>query len=1017
MSYTKTKVYENNTSTKSAIAIPAWAQQMIDNGGELNTAIDAYNKTPQLYRAVQMRANALSAIPFVLTKANKPVSWMYPQALSRLLFEMEAAMLVSGAAYLLKLKPASGGNRTVGLQVLAPTSMTVTYDQRTKEIIFTQQVRNERFGPWKADRLVYMREFSFMDEVGAGLAPAKVALPAASLRMSMSDFARGFFSSGGQPLTLLSMQGNPPPTEIERTEKFFKRTMAGVRNAWRVLAVRSEVTVTPITPELGTMAMEELQMVTTREIGAAFGIPLSLLTSDSANYATAQSDQRLFYDNTIKARLALYETALNEQLLNETQTTIKFTPESLSIYQEDEAERSGALVNLVTAGMPLQDAMLILGYSIEEVTGLNRAEPTIVTTTSDTKKKTFAGSETADETDEELEDFANIAHLEQVRAELKAWQRVATKSRERGAVFECSAIPPEHEKAIRRHVQSNEPLLQHMFEAVTAKSLRLQTKAEKAMATQIRKAFDGYKKTIMRQAAQGKTDSTSIDEMCKTLGKTVAPILQNVYTTTISAAITETGVPLDTERYKNTAQIWAENYSFNELKGELETTTINNVQRMVSKLLADPSLNAMTVAAGLFPTFSDYRVAMIAITEVTRAKSAAINGYYSGLTEDGFDVVRRWGTRLDETVCQICGPLDNKKEETYKKQFNDGPPAHPNCRCRIGVEVKAENTEERRDTVPTPIPQPAITPKLPKVPKPVAAPKPVAPAPVAAPTNKTGKQVLQDFTALLNSDEGKAVTELEKRATKLNAELRKVTDATLFAITTEGDYQTGRARADALMDELRDLKITIRNQKAELGVKARALLEVTDPVKTKIVGTIWPSHQKAFDFVDRLVSKEVYGKRNTSENNLTATLVYKQSVRANSNGTKIEIMTRDTIATMVHELGHNFDYQAFVANPQQQGGFTNAGVVAKNYLLERAKGKTPVKLQTLFPNAGYEAHEIAYDGVFDHAYTAKVYQRMGDSEIMSTGVTLLYKDALKFAQDDPSHFMFVVNTLRGIPND
>ena len=84
------------------------------------------------------------------------------------------------------------------------------------------------------------------------------------------------------------------------------------------------------------------------------------------------------------------------------------------------------------------------------------------------------------------------------------------------------------------------------------------------------------------------------------------------------------------------------------------------------------------------------------MTEVTRAKAAATNGAYDLLTEYGRDVVRRWGTRVDERVCPVCGPLDNKKEPTYRKQFSDGPPAHPNCRCRIGVEVSADNTEEAR---------------------------------------------------------------------------------------------------------------------------------------------------------------------------------------------------------------------------------------------------------------------------------------------------------------------------------
>jgi len=41
LSYTKTKLFDAGISSKSVIAIPAWAQQMIDNGGEVNSTVDA----------------------------------------------------------------------------------------------------------------------------------------------------------------------------------------------------------------------------------------------------------------------------------------------------------------------------------------------------------------------------------------------------------------------------------------------------------------------------------------------------------------------------------------------------------------------------------------------------------------------------------------------------------------------------------------------------------------------------------------------------------------------------------------------------------------------------------------------------------------------------------------------------------------------------------------------------------------------------------------------------------------
>ena len=1016
MSYTKTRVFETSASTKSAIAIPAWAQQMIDNGGELNTTVDAYNKTPQLYRAVQMRSNAIASIPFVITKGNKPVPWMYPQSLPKLLFEMEASLLVSGAAYLLKLQPATGGNRTVGLQVLMPASMTVEYDYHSKQVLFTQQIRNQRFGPWTADRLVYMREFSFVDEVGAGLAPAKVALHAASLRQSMSDFARGFFSSGGQPLTLLSMQGNPPPTEIERTEKFFRRTMAGVRNAWRVLAVRSEVTVTPITPQLSSMAMEELQTVTTREIAAAFGIPLSLLTSDSANYATAVSDQRLFYDNTVKARIALYETALNEQLLHETQTEIQFTPESLSIYQEDEAERSGALVNMVNAGVPLRDAMLILGYSVEEVTGIDatmeavsNAAPVAVI-----KKKIPATVSLQEQLSNE---YANATHAQQVKSELRTWQRVTAKSIERGREFECLQIPSELEIFIKSHLQESDAYLEHVFEDGGVKSLVLQTKAEKAVAAKVRAVFKQYGNQIKAKAGRGIVDHTATEEMFSTLAKRITPVLTNVYSTQIRATEAETGVALDTERYKTAAQEWAEKYSYGELKTRLETSTISNVQRMVSKLVQDPSLTPAMVAAGLFPTFSDYRVAMIATTEVTRAKSAAVNGYYDGLTDDGIDVVRRWTTQLNERVCPICAPLDNKKEETYKKKFNDGPPAHPNCRCRIGVEVKADNTEEGRGEVTAPAipkPKPAVAkPKAPPVvvkPPIIIEPPIVAPAPASTTGDKTGKETLKAMLGLSTTPKGLKAAQLaqeEKEHSKIyRAALRK------GSVMNGDDYEEFAPTIEKLKLRMEDIETDLALLRSQLRTEATELLFVKDYADLKLEGdTPKPHHRRAYEFAAKLISMDAMDGRE-----LIISTTYAPVQRASSNGTQITLNRNTSVKTAVHEVGHNLDYQGFAV---RKGDYrlVQTGIVSKEYLYERTVGETAQKLMDLKPEDGYEDFEVTRKDKFEDPYSGVVYNKKAESEILSMSMGYLYDDPVHFAETDPELFKFAINILRGYPND
>ena len=140
--------------------------------------------------------------------------------------------------------------------------------------------------------------------------------------------------------------------------------MTGVQNAWRSLVLRGDIKVQVITPELKTMGMKELGAHVALDIGAALGVPRSILESDAANYATSQTDIQSFWHVTVRPRLPMYEEAINSQLLAGTEYSVKAAPEQLDVFQEDESARASSLLQLVQAGVPLKDAMDMLGYDI-----------------------------------------------------------------------------------------------------------------------------------------------------------------------------------------------------------------------------------------------------------------------------------------------------------------------------------------------------------------------------------------------------------------------------------------------------------------------------------------------------------------------------------------------------------------------------------------------------------------------------------------------------------------------------
>jgi len=126
--------------------------------------------------------------------------------------------------------------------------------------------------------------------------------------------------------------------------------------------LRGDLKITTLTPDMKTMAMKELSDHVALDIGAALGVPRSILESDAANYATSQTDLHSFWHMTIRPRLPMLELAINNQVLHGTEYSLQFAPEQLDVFQEDESLRAASLLQLVQAGVPLDDAMLMLGY-------------------------------------------------------------------------------------------------------------------------------------------------------------------------------------------------------------------------------------------------------------------------------------------------------------------------------------------------------------------------------------------------------------------------------------------------------------------------------------------------------------------------------------------------------------------------------------------------------------------------------------------------------------------------------
>lgn len=363
----------NTGNVKTLLSVPWDTLDAISGGNKQNKVSneqDAFSKVPIIYRAVGLRCNALVNVPlYVHNLSDNPID-AYPFEesipLNELLWKMEASYLLAGAVYVLQI--ANDEGLKSGLQVINPFTMRVK--KENGELKFWQEVDGNRYptdnGYWTEEEMIYLRAYNPSDDIGAGISACAVSLVDAQLSSYLTKYSAQYFEGGGIPITMLSMPNGIQQAERERVESWFKQKIAGIKNAVaRVLALSGDTKVTMLTQEFQSLAIDQLDAHVVNNVAYSFDIPKTVLTADSANFATAQTEYKSFISDTIAPRCKFYEAKLNK-FLKDFQCKIVFKIQELSIMQENEVERSGALKNLVDSGMPINMALAVLGYDIPE---------------------------------------------------------------------------------------------------------------------------------------------------------------------------------------------------------------------------------------------------------------------------------------------------------------------------------------------------------------------------------------------------------------------------------------------------------------------------------------------------------------------------------------------------------------------------------------------------------------------------------------------------------------------------
>ena len=651
----------------------AWDSYSPGQGADEDDRRTYYQRIPWLNRGVNMRAAAVSTLPFVITKSGGDVVDQSSEYLNkvgflpnpqRLIYLVEAALTVLGQAYLYRER-----NRvaTTGLRYIVPTTVKPQLSPTVGLTGFVRRVGSQSYN-WPTEDCIYFWLPDPFVELGPGNnSPVTAALNAAGVLHNVDKFAASFFERGAIKVTVLTIEGNPPPNERKRIKTWWNRVATGINRAFGAEVFNLKAVKPVVIGEgIRELSDNELTKEKREDIATALGIPQTKLWSSSAGGlgggGVVNSDDLSFYRDTIVPESLFIASVLNEQIFNPLDLTWSFKPETLDVFQADENERSDAYFNYVNSKMPPSIAAQILG--IELPAGVEPEDLDIAQ---------------QEEQDEQREARVTAAPEEKppdnprkaMWVDLRNWRKKALK-KGTDCSFESEHIPDVLKAAIKAAIAMHG---ERAFDFVKGG----QSQAEQRIRDKVAAVLKRFRRKYLDIILEGGTPDYA--ELTAALKAALGPEIASITTEAALQAAIETGVEFDPAAVNAEAAEWARTYTF-ELVTGLTKTTRDVVSRAMQQYVETPGMTRGQLEELLQHGFNEYRASMIAVTETTRAYAQAFNQYQRMIKEEaGIEMERIWNTNADESVCPVCGPFNQKPESIWAGEFPNGPPAHVNCRC------------------------------------------------------------------------------------------------------------------------------------------------------------------------------------------------------------------------------------------------------------------------------------------------------------------------------------------------
>ena len=690
-----------------------------------------YATVAYLYRCVDVRANALLAMPWSIYRGETelvrhdvdewPKELAAFQSLEELLWQTEAALCLVSEAYWYKRRSRLG---VTNVRWLDPSTMepvwgvdSITAFKRTVGVAVSQL---------SVEDVVYLR-MAGTSETMPRPAPAQAALSAAGVLYNVNEFASAFFKRGAIKATLLTVDGNPPPAERERLKSWWQRFMTGINKAFAAEVVSAAVTPVVIGEGLSELTNTELTATEREEIATALGVPHSLVMSNAANYATAEADRLTFYDMTVVPQANAIARQLNSQLFAPAGMRFEWHPQEMQIYQVDENERASAFATYVNAGIKQSIAAQMLGLNLPEGVTPEDLDPEpqpqqLQQAPQDAQGANNGVQDTQGQGQQGGQGQAQVDARQQEARKFLRWakgKKAPDVSRFTSDILtddDKRALLGEHDHDHETEAHGSVDLPELPFEIAHGS---LTHDGYKAMVLQL-DPDDGEAEQRIRMALEKRT--------ARELGRAISDMLETLYPDgwagdwtraeleairvhnafvrdqklrdALSRALldgVDLGISVGVQQLENVgfgfdwtlahipARDWAIAYT-DDILEQLAQVTARGVGQSIGRWLENGE-PLQALIDDLQPFFGPERAARIAATEVTRAVA---EGSEVAHRESGVVQEQEWASSMDERVCPICSGLTGKRRK-FGEPFSIGiakPPAHVNCRCWLRPVIK-----------------------------------------------------------------------------------------------------------------------------------------------------------------------------------------------------------------------------------------------------------------------------------------------------------------------------------------